>query len=73
MRKAEEKMRKAEAKKRKEAESRARLERLAEELKAKSEKKKSDNVSVYTNKSDEKKRKASAWEEESGMYSGLIS
>ena len=73
MRKAEEKNRKAEAKKRKEAESRARLERLAEELKAKSEKKKSDNVSVYTNKSDEKKRKASAWEEESGMYSGLIS
>ncbi|KAA1469938.1 hypothetical protein DENSPDRAFT_652738 [Dentipellis sp. KUC8613] len=71
--KAAEKQRKAEEKQRKKEEARMRTLRLAEELKKRSEQRAiaREMESVFTVKSDEKKKKSAPWEEDSTMYGGM--
>ncbi|KAI0322010.1 hypothetical protein OF83DRAFT_80480 [Amylostereum chailletii] len=68
-RKAQEK---AELKKSKKEEARARKERLAAEFAAKANRnKETDGHSSYSNKSDQRKNRKAAWEEENTMYGGV--
>jgi len=64
------KQRKKEEKLRKKEESRARMERLALELKLRSQKT-TDGASMHSARSDERRMRLAAWEEEGSMWGGM--
>ncbi|KAI0056266.1 hypothetical protein BV25DRAFT_1832377 [Artomyces pyxidatus] len=69
----EDKQRKAEEKRRRKEDAKARTENLALELKRRAEERarKAENASVYSTRSDEKRHRKAAWEEDGAAYSGL--